>query len=158
MNRLAFLGLCLVSLTSRPISAEDKPAPSSRPLRAPAADSVEFQRDIRPIFANRCVTCHGPNKQKGGLRLDDPITALKGGNSGAVIVPRDSAKSRLLMVVAGLDSELKMPPQGQSLSARQVGLIRAWIDQGAKWPKEPAQTAGAVKNSHWAFAPPRRPE
>src|SRR5207253_1972377 len=71
--------------------------------------------------------------------------------------PRDSTRSRLLQLVAGLDPELKMPPKGQPLSTEEVGRLRAWIDQGAKWPKEAEAVAGSVKSRHWAYVPPQRP-
>jgi mono/diheme cytochrome c family protein len=110
--------------------------------------AVDFRRDVQPILARNCVVCHGPGKQRGGLRLDDGTAALKGGNSGLVLVPGKAAESRLLRLVAGLDPDLKMPPRGKEpLSASEVALLRTWIDQGADWPK----------TAHWAFQPVRRP-
>ena len=75
---------------------------------------------------------HGSAKTKGGLRLDDAKSALAGGDSGPVILPgAKAAESKLLRLVAGLDPELKMPPEGPALSAADVGKLRAWIEQGA---------------------------
>jgi hypothetical protein len=122
-----------------------------------ASGTVDFSRDIQPIFVRVCQKCHGTEKQKGGLRLDDGIEALKGGNSGAVIQPGDGSHSRLLHLVAGLDPDLHMPPRGPALTADEIGRLRAWIDQGAKWPKESVTTTSPrSKASHWAFQPPRR--
>src|SRR5262245_9921152 len=78
-----------------------------------AKDTIDFARDIKPIWQRSCVGCHGEKKQQAGLRLDQREAALIGSNSGAVIKPGDSNTSRLLHVVAGLDPEVKMPPKGK---------------------------------------------
>jgi len=119
-------------------------------------DQVDFRRDIEPIFANRCHSCHGAEKQRSGLRLDRREAALRGGNSGPVIVPGDPDKSRLWRVVAGLDAEVKMPPKGERLTSQQVALLRRWIAQGAPWP-ETATAVSRPATTHWAFIPARRP-
>jgi hypothetical protein len=127
-------------------------------LPPPAARTVDFARDVQPILQRACTSCHGAEKQRGGLRLDDGEAALKGGNTGAVLKPGNSAASRLVQLVAGLDPDTKMPPaRGKELSAAEVGLLRAWIDQGAAWPKGTAVVVGAAKSMHWAFRPIRRP-
>lgn len=80
------------------------------------------------------------DKQKGKLRLDGKAEALKGGETGPAIKAGDSAGSLLIQVVAGTNADIdKMPPKGYSLTADQIGLLRAWIDQGVAWPD-----AGAV--------------
>ena len=121
--------------------------------------SVEFVRDIQPIFRNHCWGCHGPAKQTSGLRLDVRDAAMAGGYSGPAILPGRGAESRLYRLVAGLDPKLKMPPAGAALSSEQTLLIRTWIDEGAAWPKEPDPSQAAVRRKapHWAFVPPRRP-
>src|SRR4051812_19218021 len=84
--------------------------------------AIDFQRDIKPILDRSCVACHGPAKQRGGLRLDDGEHALKGGNSGIVLRPGDASGSRLLQLVAGLDADLTMPPKDQPrLSPQEIG-------------------------------------
>src|SRR5688572_29252656 len=93
------------------LAAADKAAPGPAKLPPTANRAVDFQRDVQPIFAKSCVSCHGPIKQRGGLRLDDGTEALKGSNSGAVIKPGDAAHSRLLHLVAGLDPDTRMPPE-----------------------------------------------
>ncbi len=130
-------------------------------LSAPAGDErpsagakVDFMRDIEPILARSCVSCHGPQKQKGGLRLDRADDAFKGGNSGPVIRPKASTESRLVHAVAGTDPELSMPPQGKKLTAQEVTLVRTWIDQGAQWPRAgAARETARVQSSHWSFQP-----
>lgn len=126
-----------------------------------SAAAVDFARDIQPILADRCYSCHGPEKQKSGLRLDQKSAAFLGGDSGAVLVPRDSAKSLLYAHISGGEPDAPMPPEseGKPLSPAQVALIKAWIDAGAIWPDEPASAAAApTRSSHWSFQAPRRPE
>jgi hypothetical protein len=133
------------------------PAWLAQAAQTPAARPVEYVRDIQPILTRACVGCHGKSKQRGGVRLDEGSLVRKGGDSGAIVKPGQSAQSRLIAVVAGLDSDLKMPPPpSQALSAVEVGLLRAWIDQGAKVPAGTA-AGTTVKSSHWAFQPIQAP-
>jgi hypothetical protein len=126
---------------------------------ARAADArIDFARDIHPILARACLGCHNADKQRGGLRLDDGAAALRGGDSGPVIKPGDAAHSRLVAVVSGSDPDLRMPPAKRPpLSAEEVGRLRAWIDQGAKWPQSEAVAVPTRGPTHWAFQPVRRP-
>lgn len=92
------------------------------------------------------------------MRLDDQQRALTGGDSGAEVIPGKSAESRLVRMISGTDEDFgRMPPEGkgQPLTAAEIGLIRAWIDQGAKWPNA-AQLAAAGKD-HWSLKPVVRP-
>ena len=105
--------------------------------KLPAAATVQgvtLDKDIKPLFEKSCVKCHGAEKQKGKYRLDTLDAALKAGESGDAIVKGDSAKSPLVHSVARLDEDTAMPPDGKGdpLTDAQIGLIRAWIDQGAK--------------------------
>jgi uncharacterized membrane protein len=104
-------------------------------LPAPAKQTVSFAKDIKPVLEKSCIKCHGPEKQKGKLRLDSREAALKGSENGEVIIPGNSAKSILVHNVARLDEDSAMPPEGKAdpLTKEQVALFRAWIDQGAKW-------------------------
>jgi mono/diheme cytochrome c family protein len=114
--------------------AEAKLTPEQlQKLPPPAAGPVEFSRDIRPIFEASCVKCHGRGKDKGGFRLDTRETFLKGGDNGPVAVAGRSAESHLIELVSGLDPDNVMPVKGSKLTATQVGLLRAWIDQGMQW-------------------------
>ncbi len=141
--RALFAVLALVA-ASAAIAQELPPA---------ATETVDFAKQIQPIFEQRCVGCHGPNQQFNGLRLDRKADALKGGASGPVILPGDSANSRLIHLVAGYQVKVVMPPTGDPLTAQQVGLLRAWIDQGANWPDDAAAAAAENKPLHWAYAP-----
>jgi mono/diheme cytochrome c family protein len=100
----------------------------------PAAtqQGVTYEKDIRPILEKNCFGCHGERMQKAKLRLDSLETALKGSNNGAVLEKGKSANSKIVKLVARLDEDNAMPPRGNPLTKEQVGLIRAWIDQGAK--------------------------
>jgi mono/diheme cytochrome c family protein len=102
----------------------------------PPADKkgVTYEKEIKPLFQKSCFKCHGPEKAKGKLRLDSLEAALKGGEDGKVVEVGKSADSLLVKAVARLDEDTAMPPKdkGAPLTKEQVGLIRAWIDQGGK--------------------------
>ncbi|MDQ3441491.1 MAG: PSD1 and planctomycete cytochrome C domain-containing protein [Planctomycetota bacterium] len=126
-------------------------------LPPPASRQVDFQRDIQPILTTHCLKCHGPDKKKGGFRVDVKDVFLKGGDAHAPnVYPSKSAESPLIHFVAGLDEDMLMPQKGEPLSAEQVGLLRAWIDQGATWPDH--GKGAAATESHWSFKPVVRPE
>jgi len=116
---------------------------------------VNFGEEILPIFKSSCQGCHGAAMQMGQLRLDTKQPALKGGQSGKVILPGDAAASILYHRVAGIGEQARMPMGGE-LPTDQIDLIRRWIEQGAEWPDELAGTP-AESAKHWAFVPPKRP-
>jgi len=100
----------------------------------PAADhSVSFAKEIKPIFEASCIKCHGRGKEKGGFRLDTRESTVKGGDSGPTVLPGKSTESLLIALVQGFDPENVMPRKGSRLTPEQIGLLRAWIDQGATW-------------------------
>jgi mono/diheme cytochrome c family protein len=120
---LAFAHLAAASLSPEQVQL----------LPAPAARRVQFVRDIKPILDASCVQCHGRGRSKGGLQLDTRETLLKGGDSGPALVIGNSQESLLIALVSGSDPENVMPKKGSRLTADQVGLLRAWIDQGLYW-------------------------
>ena len=123
----------------------------------PAANRpVDFVKDVQPILAQHCYSCHGPEKQKADLRWDDRTSALASSDKGPHLVAGKSAESRMIHLVAGLEPDAIMPPKGEPLTAAEVGLLRAWIDQGANWPQT-GESPEAKKRSHWAFKVPVRP-
>ena len=125
-----------------------------------ATRTIDFPREVRPIFEKNCFTCHGPEKQKSGYRLDAKENALTGGDgSGPNIIPGKSAESHLIHFVAGLDADMVMPSKGDPLTVEQIGVLRAWIDQGAVWPEEGTRVAtkSEVWKTHWSFQPIVRP-
>jgi hypothetical protein len=118
---------------------------------AGAADSVEFNRDIRPVLSDKCFTCHGPDpgNRKTKLRFDQESGARIELSKGRfAIVPGDPAHSEMYLRVSSDNAAIRMPPAyagAQKLSDREIGLIRRWIEEGAQWQK------------HWSFIPPKRP-
>jgi cytochrome c553 len=111
----------------------------------------DFARDIEPILIRRCSECHGPDKQKGDLRLDSRAAALKAAKSGrTAVVPGKSAGSELLARVTSTDPDEVMPPKGPRLTDAEVAALRNWIDEGAVWPE-------VDPRNHWAFRAPVRP-
>lgn len=106
---------------------------------ASTQQGVTFAADIKPIFDHSCVKCHSGDRPKGRLKLDTLADVLKGGKDGKVIEAGHSAKSPLVQAVAHVskDNHDWMPPLHNRagvgpLTPEQIGLIRAWIDQGAK--------------------------
>jgi mono/diheme cytochrome c family protein len=115
----------------------------------PLPARVEFNRDIRPILSDTCFQCHGPDKarRKADLRLDTEAGALADLGGTRAVVPGKPEQSELLRRLTAADESERMPPAkiGRRLSEREVGLLRRWIEQGAKW------------QGHWSLLPPRRP-
>ncbi len=123
----------------------------------PTSDRVDFVRDVQPLLLSRCAECHGEKVSKSGLRLDVKSAALRGGDSGAVIVPSESAKSLLLERISSRGDD-KMPPEGERLSDSHVGLIKRWIEQGANWPDGVDKAKLVDKYDWWSLKPLVRPD
>src|SRR5947208_14572032 len=136
----AGLGFAIAASLLTASGAEKKSAGVDVSKLPPASDKkgVTYETDIKPIFEKSCIKCHGSEKQKGKLRLDSLEAALKGGEDGKVIEPGKSAESMLVHNIAHVgDEDLYMPPPDNKdkippLNKEQIGLVRAWIDQGAK--------------------------
>jgi mono/diheme cytochrome c family protein len=145
MKKLTLLSASL--LAARLASAADAPA------------KVDFAKDIKPILAKSCVECHGPDKQKGKLRLDSREAAIKGGDAGTSIVPGKADKSEFykrIILPAGHDDF--MPKKGDPLTKAQIELVKNWIDQGADWPVDKtAAKPGAGPTDDFARLKPFKP-
>jgi len=98
----------------------------------PAAMRIDFKQHVQPILAAKCHSCHGSKQQQSGLRLDKRQNALRGGDYGPVIIAGKSAESKLIRRLVSGDGGMQMPPTG-ALSAEEIGILRAWIDQGAEF-------------------------
>lgn len=118
------------------------------------AAGVDFNRDIKPILANSCFKCHGPdgNGRKGGtkdqkLRLDTEAGAFASYDGIIPIVPGKPDKSELVSRITSTDPEVMMPPpkSGKTISAREIELLKTWVAQGAKYA------------THWSYVKPTRP-
>ncbi|MBN9688946.1 MAG: DUF1553 domain-containing protein [Verrucomicrobia bacterium] len=117
----------------------------------PALGAVDFAKDIEPILIRRCSECHGPDKQKGDLRLDTRAAALKAGESGkTALVPRKPDHSELFLRVTSTDPDEVMPSKGARLTEAEVAILRQWIADGAVWPEFDA-------SRHWSFTKVQRP-
>jgi mono/diheme cytochrome c family protein len=156
-------GLCIV----RHQSPAKEPAPPAQPAADDAKAAEFFESRVRPLLVERCVECHGPEKQKSNLRLDSLAAILKGGDSGPALVPGKPEES-LLVEVLGYSSDIKMPPKSK-LPPREIADVTQWIKRGAHWPNakppvpdKPGKPASPQitdeQRAFWAFRPPVDPE
>ena len=152
--RFAF-GLAAV-LSAVTVAAAESPRPAPK-LPPAASGPIDFAKDVWPILNQHCVKCHNADKRKGGLAMTDGATFLAGGDSGKVLIPGKSGDSKLIHLVAGIDADARMPPEGTRLTAAQIGALRAWIDRGAKWDSAVALVGDQTKSKHWSFQPITRP-
>jgi hypothetical protein len=132
-----------------PLGAQETPA-------VPRQEAVDFfEKRIRPVLHEHCLACHGPEKQKGGLRLDSRSALLSGGDSGTAVVPGDPERSLLLRAIRQSDAELVMPPRkaGKKLPSNVLEDVARWIREGAVYPP----SGGPAAARHWAFEPVARP-
>ncbi|MCA8951894.1 MAG: PSD1 domain-containing protein, partial [Planctomycetes bacterium] len=143
----------LTAWSAAPAAAQD-PAPvevfDGGTLASDFLEGVRYGRDIRPLLADRCFRCHGPdaNTREADLRLDRRDDALAPRDGGAAIVPGSPLRSLLYQRICSADPDERMPPahaQKPVLTTEQIGLIERWIE------------AGAPYEEHWAFVPPERP-
>jgi hypothetical protein len=125
-------------------------------------EAIEFfEKRVRPLLTDNCHSCHGPQRQKAGLRLDSREAFLKGSSSGAVVQPGHPDTSALVRAVR-YDGDIKMPPKGR-LPAEAVETLTAWVRMGAAWPEAPAtpvpgaDATAKARLKHWAFRPVRKP-
>ena len=127
---------------------------------------MDLASKVRSIFERNCLKCHGPEKQRGGLRLDVRESVLAGGDSGEPAVAAGKVESSpLLDRVSSDKDDRRMPPSGKRLSAEEVGLLRRWVASGASWPTEAKSTVASSGRSemvvteadrdHWSFRPLR---
>ena len=112
--------------------------------------TVDFYRDIDPIFHASCYTCHGPDKQEGKLRMDSRAALLKGGEDGPGFVAGNGAKSAIVARSLGEGDGARMPKKKAPIAPGEIALIRRWIDQGAPWPERAGSDA-----RHWAYVMPK---
>ncbi|MFI5459106.1 MAG: c-type cytochrome domain-containing protein [Isosphaerales bacterium] len=96
----------------------------------PPKSKVTYQDNVSQVFRSRCGTCHNPDKQKGGLNLDNYGSAMQGGGSGKVIEPGNAENSQLFLSVSHRE-EPKMPPNSPKIPDGEIELIRKWIEGGA---------------------------
>lgn len=129
--------VCCASLFAAEIDVSKLPPPSTR-------TNITFVSDIKPLFEQSCIRCHGGDRGRGGIKLDTRENVIKGGREGTLFEVGKSEKSSLVIAISMLDPKSAMPPMPRNqkpdsppsgpkpLTAAEVGLVRAWIDQGAK--------------------------
>jgi hypothetical protein len=117
---------------------------------------IDFRRDVYPILKGRCFKCHQGADAESGHRFDLRNEITGETTSAPLVEVGNSRDSRLIQLVAGLDAEKRMPPEGERLSAEHVGILRAWIDRGLTWD-DALLPPLAVSSDHWAFQPLSRP-
>jgi hypothetical protein len=162
--------IALALALSVPMRAED--LPSDR----------HFLERVKPLLVSRCVSCHGAEEQKGGLRLDSREAALKGGESGPSLVPGKPSESLIVQAVLHTKEGLEMPPK-EKLTPAEIAVLERWIRDGAPWPENAVSEAvvsstpgerignawsdprnpivkifGGQRLDLWSFKPVQRPE
>ncbi len=153
LNTVAVPALALIVMS---LGAVDR-------ARGDDAGALEFfEKSVRPVLAERCQTCHGGSKQKGGLRLDSRTSVLQGGETGPAIVPGKPDESLLIGAVKYAD-DLQMPPKSR-LAPAEVAALTRWVEMGAPWPGGSLESTpgnkitasktfdlGQRRASHWAW-------
>jgi mono/diheme cytochrome c family protein len=158
------LTLTLIAVGGRFSEATAAEPRASQSAQADGPEEIRFfETKIRPLLADNCIKCHGPDKQEENLRLDSRAAALAGGDRGPAIVPGKPDESLLITAVKHLD-DLEMPPKKQ-LTREQITDLTTWIKQGAAWPDDGASVSTTRRSgyqvtdkdrAHWAFQPVKR--
>jgi hypothetical protein len=163
------LGLAGLALVANSPAQEPSPftaGVSAPPAKAPGPDPAAvrfFETKVRPVLAEQCHNCHGPHRQRGGLRLDSRAALLRGGDNGPVVAAGKPDESTLIRAIRH-EGKVKMPPKGK-LPPEAIAALTTWVKMGAPWPDTPAGVASqttdaaiaAARKNHWAFRPVGRP-
>src|SRR5262249_37582332 len=130
------------------------------PVRAAepsAADAEFFEKEVRPLLAEKCWGCHGEDRAKGGLKLTTRAHLLRGGGRGPA-AEADKPEDSLLLRAVRYQDEPRLPPRGK-LTDRQIAVLERWVKLGLSWPgaepSPPAVTEG--QRRFWSFQPVKRP-
>lgn len=116
-----FLCLATAAIAADPVQVDS--------VESAAAGEQFFESHVRPLLATHCFKCHGPDKQKAGLRLDSLEGVLTGGDSGPAIVAGDVAHSPIVMAVRYSEDFVQMPPT-KKLADEQIASIVKWVEIG----------------------------
>lgn len=148
---LALIATLAVAQRTTPSSLALEPAAAANSPAAGPPPAIDYARQVRPLLSDRCFRCHGPDEaeRQAGLRLDQRDAAIAKLATGVVAIqPGDAAQSELVARILSTDPDKQMPPpdSGKTLSAAEIGLLKAWVEQGAPW------------KDHWSFVKPTRPE
>lgn len=128
----------------------------------PVRGDVDFEKDVAPVLQEHCLSCHGPERAEGSLRLDSEAHVLKGGDSGVIVTPAASAESELIRRLKTDDASERMPLDRPALDEQAIAALESWIDAGANWPERfVIQSPDAIRlaraATHWSFQPIERP-
>ncbi len=123
----------------------------------PSLFSVDYEKQVQPILEANCIDCHGADKPKARLRVDQRPVLLQGGDSGSpAIIPGSPEKSHLIELLKSKDPDERMPRKADPLSDKEIALLEKWISEGAVWPGQ-MNAKLELKTDHWAFQPVKRP-
>ena len=149
MSFRSLFGPILIALSA---TAAEQAAPPS------AAQLEFFEKEVRPVLADNCYKCHGPKKQKSGLRLDSRELILKGGELGPIVVPGKPEVSRLILSVNHAKGQdvYAMPGEDEKLPPKAIAALTEWVRQGLPWPTESSPVAHDP-SKHWAFKAVKAP-
>lgn len=154
ISRILALGLMFLCLHQSGMAQQDLTAEQER----------FFETEIRPIFIQHCIECHGVDEQEGDLRLDHREAFFKGGGSGPIFDPNQPTSSRIIQSIQYTDNDLQMPPDGK-LPRETIERLKRWVEQGALWPADqrptssqpltvpPEQRLMSHKAEHWSYQP-----
>ena len=125
-------------------------------------DQIEFfEKNIRPVLAERCYECHGARKHQNGLRLDSRAAVVRGSEYGKVVEPGNPSASKLIKAINHVDGVEAMPKKGDKLPAPQIAALEKWISMGLPWPAEQEVADHAAPKAdpmqHWAYKPVQKP-
>ena len=135
---VALVGIACATVTTVPFVASAAPKVSTGDV----APEHRFERQIKPLLAEHCLQCHGPDKAEGGLNLLDRKSALKQLESGSIgIVPGKPEASELLARITSHEEDVRMPPEGKPLTPAEIDVFKSWIAEGAEY------------QTHWAYRP-----
>ncbi|MFO0806095.1 MAG: PSD1 and planctomycete cytochrome C domain-containing protein [Gemmataceae bacterium] len=132
------------------------PSSESRAANSSPEALAQFEKDVRPLFIEKCQRCHGAKKAEAGLRVDSREALLKGGDHGPAVVPGRADKGTLLAAL-NHTGDVKMPESGKLPDAK-IAAVKKWVLDGAAWPEEKTATTrtpgiNASDRKHWAFQP-----
>lgn len=124
-------------------------------------DQIEFfEKNVRPVLAERCYDCHGEHKHQNGLRLDSRAAVVRGSDYGKVVEPGNPSASKLVKAINHAAGVEAMPKKGDKLPAPQIAALEKWISMGLPWPEEKEAAHAEAKADpmqHWAFQPVKKP-
>jgi hypothetical protein len=127
------LGVCPAG-----IGKENKTSQTQDSFTALSNPKINFWKEVYPLLEKSCLTCHGPNRARGGFRVDRREDFVGSAGKEALVMPGNSGASPLITIISGQSKNVPRP-EVHRLSEADVALVRAWIDAGAEWPERPSQ-------------------